>query len=167
MKVLVPFDGSASAKTGLRHALESLRGVAGTEIHVLNVQPRLSRHSTRFLARSSVSLGLSERAEPVLSAARREIGSAGVKSTVVMRTGAPAEEIVRYAQEQGISRIVVGAARKSALMRVLTGSIADALLERSPVPVELVPGGRPGVFARYGLPASLGAGLTALVVAVD
>ncbi len=167
MNVLVPFDGSLSARAGLRHALDTARGVAGAEIHVLNVQPRLRRHSARFLATSSVTGGLSARAEPLLSAARHEIEACGLACVTAMRVGTPAQEIVRYAQLQGISRIVVGAARKTALLRLLTGSIADALLELSRIPVVLVPGGRPGMLARYGLPAGVGAGLTALMVAVD
>lgn len=167
MKILVPFDGSPSARAGLRHALDVVRGVAHAEIHVLNVQPRLRRHSARFLAKADITFGLERRAEPVLAAARGEIASAGAVAVTAMRIGSPAEEILRYAAEQGISRIVVGAARKSALLRVLTGSIADALLERASGCVELVPGERPGLLARYGLPAGVGVGLTALMVAVD
>ena len=167
MKVLVPFDGSPSARAGLRHAIESLRGVSGAEVHLINVQPHLRRHAARFLSAESIADALSERARPVLAEARREVEASGMRCECVTRRGNPAEEIDRYAAETGISRVVVGAARKSALLRVLTGSIADGVLEHSRVPVEIVPGARPGPLARYGLPAGVGAGLTALMVAVD
>ena len=167
MKVLVPFDGSRSARAGLQHAIATHRAVADAEIHILNVQPRMRRHGARFLATADISAALIARARPTLAAAQREIEAAGIRCVSAVRVGDPAMEIDRYAIEHGISRVVVGAARKSALHRLLTGSIADGVLEYSRVPVELVPGERPGALARYALPAGVGAGLTALMVAVD
>lgn len=167
MKVLVPFDGSRSARAGLQHAIAAQRGVAGAEVHVLNVQPRMRRHSARFLSSSAISSALAERARPALCEAQKEVEAAGIRCVAAVRVGEPAKQIDRYAAEQGISRVVVGAARKSALHRLMTGSIADGVLEHSRVPVELVPGERPGALARYGVPAGVGAGLTALMVAVD
>ena len=167
MKVLVPFDGSRSARVGLQHAIAAQRGVAGSEIHVLNVQPRMRRHSARFLSAADISAALAARARPPLADAQREVEATGIRCVSAVRVGDPAMEIDRYAAEHGISRVIVGAARKSALHRLLTGSIADGVLEHSRVPVELVPGERPGALARYALPAGVGVGLTALMVAVD
>ncbi len=167
MKVLVPFDGSRSARVGLQHAIAAQRGVTGAELHILNVQPRMRRHSARFLSSVDISAALAERARPALSEAQREVEAAGIRCVTAVRVGEPAMQIDCYASEQGISRVVFGAARKSALHRLVTGSIADGVLEHSRVPVELVPGDRPGALARYALPAGVGAGLTALMVAVD
>ena len=51
LKVLVPVDGSPNALRAVRHAMSAYRRDHALELHLLNVQPRLSRHVARFVAR--------------------------------------------------------------------------------------------------------------------
>lgn len=49
--------------------------------------------------------------------------------------GDPAGEIVRVAEEEGVDLIVMGTHGRTGLRRLLMGSVAEAVLRRSPCPV--------------------------------
>lgn len=49
--------------------------------------------------------------------------------------GDPSEEILRYAEEQDISMIVMGATGRRGLEKAVFGSVADHVVRSSPVPV--------------------------------
>jgi nucleotide-binding universal stress UspA family protein len=53
--------------------------------------------------------------------------------------GAPAEQLLALAQRVGADLMVLGARSRGALNRVLLGSVATAVSERSKIPVLLVP----------------------------
>lgn len=57
----------------------------------------------------------------------------GASLTIVQ--GFPAEEILRFAGQAGSDLIVMGTHGRSGLSRVLFGSVAEAVVRRSPVPV--------------------------------
>ncbi len=49
--------------------------------------------------------------------------------------GEPAREILRFAESNKIDLIVMGSHGRTGLSRLLTGSVAEAVIRRSPVPV--------------------------------
>lgn len=49
--------------------------------------------------------------------------------------GDPASEIVRIAEQEHVSLIVLGTHQRSGLRRLLTGSVAESVLRRAPCPV--------------------------------
>jgi nucleotide-binding universal stress UspA family protein len=59
--------------------------------------------------------------------------------TAAVVNGAPAAEIVRYAQEHAIDVIVMGAHGHGFLDRLLVGSVAERVARRAPCAVLLVP----------------------------
>ena len=79
--------------------------------------------------------------------------------------GDRAERIGEIASETGCSRIVIGTARKHSLTRLVENSVTARLLDRAPVPVEVVVGSSASTWERWGLPATLGAALAAAIAA--
>ena len=49
--------------------------------------------------------------------------------------GDPAEEILNYAQAEGIDLIIIGTHGRKGLERIIFGSVAERVLKKSPVPV--------------------------------
>ena len=49
--------------------------------------------------------------------------------------GNPADEILRFADEQGVDLIVLGTHGRTGTARLLTGSVAEAVIRKSPCPV--------------------------------
>jgi nucleotide-binding universal stress UspA family protein len=65
--------------------------------------------------------------------------SAGVEVETISTAGQPADIIVDEAMRRNADAIVVGAHGKSAVESVVLGSTAKRVVERSPVPVLVVP----------------------------
>jgi hypothetical protein len=75
-----------------------------------------------------------------------------------------ADALRRFALEEGVSEVVVGAAAKSPLLRFLTGSVTNSILATAPVPVAVVAAPPLSPLHRYGIPAGVGLGLAALIL---
>jgi nucleotide-binding universal stress UspA family protein len=57
------------------------------------------------------------------------------RSVLAVKTGSPLVEIVRYAQEQAITLIVMGTHGHGPIAHLLLGSVADNVIRRAPCPV--------------------------------
>lgn len=66
--------------------------------------------------------------QPILAAARRKLEASGVEGTVTWSMGTPASEILRAADENDASAIVVGTHHHSALARFLGGDVAATVV---------------------------------------
>ncbi len=165
-KVLVPIDGSENSMDALRHVLRTNPADA-LQVLVLNVQPLLTRHISRFVSSAEREAWREERASIATRKASEELQRHRVTFSVKVATGTRAEAIIEAAEEEGCSKIVVGTARKSSLTRLLENSVTSRLLENSPVPVEVVNGREASSWERWGIPATLGAALAAAVAVAD
>ena len=164
LKVLIPVDGSANALGAVRHVVAEYRRQHELELHLLNVQPPLSRHVARFIARSDREAWHQDQARAALAGASSVLTDAGVPFQTHWCLGRRAEEICRQAVELGAHHIVIGTARKNSITRMLEDSVTNRLLEITPVPVEVVAGAAVSRWERWGLPAAvLGAGGLVLV----
>jgi len=72
--------------------------------------------------------------EPLAERAR----AAGVRTEVVVRPGLPADQILLLAHERQIDRIVMGTHSPGPIGKLLVGSVAEAVLRTSTVPVMIV-----------------------------
>jgi nucleotide-binding universal stress UspA family protein len=165
--ILVPVDGSRNALGAVRHAIAEHRRDTALEVHLLNVQPRLSRHASRFVARADRERWLHDRADAAMAGAVALLTDAGVPHSTHRAIGVRADEICRAARRLGVGRIVMGTARKNSLTRMIEDSVTHRVLETTPVPVEVVVGDAVSKWERWGLPAGvLGLG-GLLVLAAD
>jgi nucleotide-binding universal stress UspA family protein len=66
------------------------------------------------------------------------VRAAGVACEVVVRAGLPADQILAFASERAIDRIVMGTHSPGPIGKLLVGSVAEAVLRSAPVPVFIV-----------------------------
>ena len=156
LKVLVPVDGSVNALHAIRHVIAEY-GRRELEVHLVNVQPSLSRHIARFISRRDRQAWHHDQAQAAMAGARAVLAGAGVPHHTHIAVGARAEQICRLARELAVHHIVIGTARKNSLTRMLEDSATHRLLETTPVPVEVVVGEAVSKWERWGLPAGAAA----------
>jgi nucleotide-binding universal stress UspA family protein len=168
LKVLVPVDSSANALHAVRHAIAEYRRHHELELHLLNVQTPLSRHVARFVGRDDRDMWHHDQAEAAMTAARALLDQSGVPYQTHWAVGDRATEICRSAEQLGAHHLVMGTARKNSITRMLEDSTTNQVLERTPVPVEVIAGEAVSKWERWGLPAGvLGGGGLLLLAALD
>jgi nucleotide-binding universal stress UspA family protein len=162
--LLLPCNGSTNALLAVRHAIRAYRRGEASKIHLLNVQPPFSAHVARHVSRELRADFHRERADEALAEARQLLDEAGVAHSVHTDVGDRVRCIADAARRLRCDRVVIGTARKSALVRALEDSLTTGLLERCPVPVEVIGGTPAGLIERVGVPAGVGVGVAWLWV---
>ncbi len=139
MKILVPVDGSEPALDAVRHALSLRReGLQASFVLAIVQEPVYTYElmlppDAEVLERVTGAVGARalERAELLFDVAQcpfeREIGS-----------GEPAPTLLEIAARYGCELIVMGARGRGALRSALLGSVSQAVLQASPLPVTIV-----------------------------
>ena len=143
-KILVPLDGSELAEVVFTYAKE-FAARFDLEVVLLYVSPpeqsgfvpmhrSYIEHAAEIVSRQThevqVKIGVREGGRVVVA-----------RSELV--TGYPAEEIMRYADENAIDIIVMATHGRSGIRRWAIGSVADKVIRASNVPVLLVRAGIP------------------------
>jgi len=136
--ILVPVDGSECALQALDRAVD-LAATYDATLHVVTVADvRITFGGSEFDFDAAHVLEYAEqRGEHVIDEALDRLDDLDTdlptESAVV--TGIPDEEILSYAEDNGIDVIVMGTHGRSGLDRVLLGSVTERVIRRSPVPV--------------------------------
>jgi len=68
----------------------------------------------------------------------QRVRQAGIPCEVIVRAGLPADQILSFAREREIDRIVMGTHSPGPIGKLLVGSVAEAVLRRSATPVYIV-----------------------------
>lgn len=166
LNILIPVDGSRNALRAVEYVIQ-YRALHDESLNVnlTNVQPRLSRYLTRFVASKNVRLFQQERAETALAGAIELLTKAGMQHSVHIDKGDAAETIVARAHKTNSQKIVMGTTRKNALVRFFQGSIVNKVMALTDLPVEVVAKEDASKLARFGIP--IGVGLAFLWLAVE
>jgi nucleotide-binding universal stress UspA family protein len=163
-KVVIPLDGSELAEQALAPACR-IAEKFGSELLLLRVvtperllptRPYTSSHADS--PADLITRPLVEEAEAYLSGIKLPLVGLSLHTRVPI--GAPPEMIIAAATESGADLIVMSTHGRAGLLRLLYGSVTEAVLRGSPVPVLVVPNrvlvrqagedqtrGRPGVLA--------------------
>jgi universal stress protein G/universal stress protein F len=113
----------------LRHAVY-LSKMSGTEIVILHVIERTGN----FLGRTNEE-GIRQMLEERTNLCRK----AGVKEvSYIIRSGRPADEIVRLVGERYYDLIVMASSRISSTIRIILGSNAKRVLDSVPKPILVI-----------------------------
>ena len=166
-RILIPVDGSKNSEFAVRHVINGFLADSSKEVHLLNVQPPLSRHVAQFVSRRNRDDWHRDQAEKALAPARELLSQHGVPHASAWRLGEKAQVITDEARRLRCHQIVMGTARKNSLTRMLQDSTTNKVLERTTVPVELIAGSGVSKLERWGLPAGVGAAIALLVAALD
>ena len=144
-KILVALDREAGAEVALPVAADLAKS-DGTVIRLMYVAPTPSAivAEGRVIAYADQE---SDRLQHLGMVYLREAAHqlAGLPVEYAVRFGEPAEEILEEAREFGADLVVMATHGRSGVARLMLGSVAEAVLRRSEVPVVLV---------RHGLPAA-------------
>lgn len=141
-RILVPTDGSATAKAGLQEAIRLAReqGSQIRLIHVIDELPVLSTELYGTLLDQFISQAR-EAGQAIVARSRARVEEAGVPvDTQVVEAlgGRTGEYVVDAAKEWPADLIVCGTHGRRGLRRIVMGSDAEFIVRRSPVPILLV-----------------------------
>jgi nucleotide-binding universal stress UspA family protein len=140
MKILIPVDGSPRSLNAVRYAIE-LAGALNPppQLQLLNVQRNVATGNVKlFIDTQTIDDYERELGMRALHTARQVLEEAGLSYQYHLSVGQPAEAIIRYAAEQGVSNIVIGAHGEGGLGKRLLGSVVAQVLETSELPVTVV-----------------------------
>lgn len=140
--ILVATDGSETATVAAEHAIELARQVDGT-VDVIAVLESRTEYDNAIVDPAEVDRRRREQATAALEDISESAADADVPVETEIRTGVPSEEIVAYADEQGIDAIVIGARGRSSLRSALLGSTVDRVVRTAAQPVLVVGGAEP------------------------
>ena len=137
-KILVPVDGSESARHAARFAAQ-LRDLSSAEVTLLHVYDVHSAEAMGLMALLAADLERAkvEAAQESFRAATEALGEpAPAACEVVM--GNPAEEILLMAKRGGFDLIVMGHRGRSPVKELLLGSVSDKIVRGASCPVTIV-----------------------------
>jgi nucleotide-binding universal stress UspA family protein len=138
-KMLVPLDASELAEIVFAYAKE-LSGRLDMEVILLHVYSRDERDVASMrqdYLNKAIEL-MKHQASEVQVSLGAESGAKPVEVRAVLVEGHPAEEILRYAEENEVDLILMATHGRSGIMRWAMGSVADKVLRASKVPVWLI-----------------------------
>lgn len=143
-RILVPLDGSELAEVVFVY-IKELAGRLGPDVILLRVYSPGERELLPMYQ------AYVERAAEIISRQSEEVrkrigiqpGGKAVEARGELAVGYPAEEILRYADENNIDFILMATHGHSGIRRWAMGSVADKVLRASKIPVLLVRAGIP------------------------
>jgi nucleotide-binding universal stress UspA family protein len=139
LRILVAFDGSQSAQAAVEN-VASLPWSDDTEITVVTALPLIAYFRTDIIQTASPEWWRSKNAAQAdLESAARVLRRATPHVATTLREGKDeAEEILKVAEELGIDVIVLGHKGKSAIARILLGSVSNRVVHHAKCSVWMV-----------------------------
>ncbi|MGD9780144.1 universal stress protein [Methanomethylovorans sp.] len=139
-KIFIATDGSEQNRRAIEYGIE-LAKIAGGKIFVGYVVDTAAFASIPMDAGWEMMYELLEtEANDAVQKVEQLAKQAGVEADTVVLEGHPSNEIIEFAQKNGIDVIVMGTLGKSGLDRFLLGSVAEKVTRNSTVPVLVVKG---------------------------
>jgi phosphoglycerate kinase len=124
--ILLPVDGSPHSLEAARK-LGTLLNVQGTEISLLRVEDGLEEGSRETEAKK------------IFSATNAALASQGLTAhRQLLVEGDPADEILKFADDEGIDLIAMGSHGRTGVLRLLMGSVSRKVLDQASCPVLIV-----------------------------
>lgn len=139
MKILVPVDGSEPALDAVRYALRLQREGLRASFVLVTVQDptflfeMILTPNKEVLEKLSGAVG-----SRALESAEALFKQAGVPFVREIGSGDPAFTLIEIAERHGCEAIILGARGMGALRSALLGSVSQAVLHASKVPVTIV-----------------------------
>lgn len=143
-RVLLATDGSAESEFAVRAAVE-LCERTGSDLHVVHVGPVV-----RYLgdvgpvildhqAEQDAQERINRESRQLLDAEVKKVEEAGVPAAEAhLRTGHPADLIVRLAEDLDTRMIVIGSRGRGGIRRALMGGVSDSVVRHARCPVLVV-----------------------------
>ena len=145
--IVLAIDGSPNANRAVRLVarLVPAHDAHVTLVHAVELLAPTSRGPSVHGLRASIARELkrinaerSEAAQKALNRAAEELNRAGWRTRTRLRNGEPLREVLDTVSAAQAELVVVGARGTSGVRHLLLGSVAEGVLNRSPVPVLIV-----------------------------
>jgi nucleotide-binding universal stress UspA family protein len=138
MKILIAADGSEFSRTAARYVATQAGLLKDRpEVRILHVHAALP--VTKSISKKSLDDYYREESLRALAVAEKELDKSKTPYTSTWCTGDAAEQIARYARDEGIYLIVTGSHGLGALGRLAMGSVSTKLVALTKVPVLIIP----------------------------
>jgi nucleotide-binding universal stress UspA family protein len=134
-RILVPMDGSKTSFRALDNAIEIARACQATilGINVISFLP------TEFMpAVVPYKIYQKKDAGKFLEKAKLIAAKKGILFKYAITYGSPVEQILSIAKTKKIDLIVIGARGKGRISEIFLGSVSNAILHKSSIPVLIV-----------------------------
>lgn len=135
--ILLPIDGSVQSQDAVEYAVSQFDPGEITLLHVIDpIEAGYSATASVPGYSEEWYEHQTEEAEALFEDVIETLDGEDVTTDIVV--GRPSRTIVEYAEENDIDHIVMGSHGRSGVTRILLGSVAEAVVRRSPVPVTIV-----------------------------
>lgn len=136
-RILVPHDGGASSDAALRFAFEKFPDASVVVLYV--VEP-FAEHTEAGMEsrRGDWREHAREYADEVFEGVRTVAEEFDATVDTEWRYGRPRSAILDVIEDRDVDHVVMGNRGREGLERVLLGSVAEATVRRSPIPVTVV-----------------------------
>ena len=134
-KILVPMDGSKNSMRGLDEAIYLARQCHAiiTGLYVIPIYPRNFTDAIM-----PYKLHLTKSAKKFMESAKTACAQKGIMFISKIVFGSPSVEIKEMAKNKEFDIIVIGSRGQSGLKEVFLGSVANAIVHKSKVPVLVI-----------------------------
>ncbi|MEN6475440.1 MAG: universal stress protein [Syntrophaceae bacterium] len=137
-KILYPTDFSDTARKAMG-VVKELRTAGAQEVVALHVIDQRSIDTLNEFAASSVpTLELEEEVSINMGQLENELRGAGLSVVNKIVHGLPLSEILKTADEERVSAIVIGSHGKSNIGEMLLGSVSEKVVRKARQPVLVV-----------------------------
>lgn len=139
LKTLLPVDGSKTSLRAVEHVIKLVQASEPMEILIANVRvPADAWELQSFLKESEIHAMQDAKGNDALDAASALLDAAGIACKRRLLHGAIAESLVALAHDEKCDKIVMGARGESLLGEVLIGSVTQAVIRLTDIPVTVV-----------------------------
>lgn len=138
--VLVPFDGSESAKRAVQYLVDFAKDYPSVQVHLLNVQrePNLYGNYVPATMLEDLRKGALNHAQKVNAEAVQMLQATAISHEAHEAVGDVVTEVVTAVKRLGCDTIVMGTRGMGRLGNLVMGSVATRVVHDAPVPVLLV-----------------------------
>lgn len=138
--VLVPFDGSASAKRAVQYLVDSSKVYPNIQVHLLNVQrePNLYGNYVPATMLDDLREGALNHAQKINIEGAQLLEAASINHEVHTVVGDVVNEVVAAVERLGCDTVVMGTRGMGSLGNLVMGSVATRVVHDVSVPVLLV-----------------------------
>jgi nucleotide-binding universal stress UspA family protein len=139
MKILLPLDGSAPSLRAVHHAMRLVREGLNASFVLANVQEPAHLYEL-MMARDAAAVEQASDAAGAhaLQAGAELLTAAGLNFETEVGTGDPAHMLVEILENYACDAVIMSAHGAGTLRAALIGSVSQAMLHDSPVPVTIV-----------------------------
>ena len=137
--ILVPVDGSDSSVRAVKAAIQAMKELGDTKLHIITVHPPIvSGNVKRFFSAEAINDYYQDEGRNALLPAKTVLDEAGISYEDSVQVGPVAPTIAKYAKDHGWDLIIMGTRGLCSVTGMVLGSIATKVLSLVDIPVTLV-----------------------------